>query len=68
MHQLYASDKSVSTLSHSGASQGLFGAAEPQLSTHHCGSANVPVVVAHCSPLSILQDFHSPLTDHGTTS
>lgn len=56
------------TLSQSGAHQGLFGATEPQLSTHHGGSLNVPVVVTHCPPLPILQHLHSPLTNHSSAS
>jgi len=59
---------SVSTLSHSGTCQGLFSAAEAHLSTHHGGCSDVPVVVTNRSPLTVLQNLHSPLAYHGSAS
>ena len=33
-----------------------------QLPAHHLGILNVPVVIAHCSPLATMVDFHTPST------
>lgn len=55
------------TLSQTGPGQGLVGTAKAQLSAHHGGRAEAPVVVADGPPLAILQHLHAALAHAGTS-
>ena len=58
----------VYTLSQTTSGQGFFGRAEAQLSTHHGGSQQAPVVVTYGAPLSVFQHLHSALAYDGPTA
>ena len=61
-------EKEIHTLSQAASRQGLLGRAEAQLSTHHGGRQQAPVVVTYGAPLSVFQHLHSALAYDGPTA
>lgn len=59
------SRRSRRTLPQAAAGQGLLGRAEAQLSAHHGGGQQVPVVVTYGAPLSVFQHLHAALAHDG---
>lgn len=56
------------TLSQTTSGQGFFGRAKAQLSAHHRGRQQAPVIVTYGAPLSVFQHLHSALAHNGPTA
>lgn len=56
------------TLSKATTRQGLLCRTEAQLSTHHCGRLQVPLVITYGAPLSIFQHFDTALANDGSAT
>lgn len=55
----------VLTLALPASRDGLLGAAVTQLTTHHWGGRQVPTIITNGSPLAVLQDFNTTLSNVG---
>ncbi len=46
----------------------IYSLSTSHLSTHHCSIINTPVLITHCSPLTIMMNLHSTSTETVTTN
>ncbi|KAL0202582.1 hypothetical protein M9458_000600, partial [Cirrhinus mrigala] len=52
-----------STLSKIGKTLCLYNTPTAQLSAHHCCVCQIPQIITHCSPYSIVENLHSSRTE-----